>query len=70
MVCKHFSTGYSSTDDVVQESLFLQKNALQHCHKKVSYHVSVLLKIDYACVLTLILQNKTNYATLPGLITL
>ena len=29
MVCKHVSTGYSSTE-VVQESLFLQKNALQH----------------------------------------
>ena len=29
MVCKHVSTGYSSTD-VVQESLFLQKNTLQH----------------------------------------
>ena len=28
MVCKHVSTGYSSTD-VVQESMFLQKNALQ-----------------------------------------
>ena len=29
MVCKHISTGYSSTD-VAQESLFLQKNVLQH----------------------------------------
>ena len=29
MVYKHVSTGYSSTD-VVQGSLFLQKNALQH----------------------------------------